>query len=136
KLGDIEQFAADVGPGSFTGVKVGVTLAKTWAYAHHKPVAAISAFDLISTDQPAAIPIRRGVIFGRDLNGVRQISEEETRGFVGYAEGCCEEIFPDAERVQAAGLEPLSPFALTAEYQIAPSISQAKRPIIMGDPHG
>lgn len=137
-LSDIDLFVGDVGPGSFTGVKVGVTLAKTWAYAQQKPVAAVSAFDLISPDSPAAIPIRRGVVFGRDGDEVRQLEDAEISRYVGYAEGCSEQVLPDAKRVAALldRLKPISPFELTAEYHLAPSISQAKKPLIMGEGHG
>jgi tRNA threonylcarbamoyladenosine biosynthesis protein TsaB len=37
----VEVWAADLGPGSFTGVKVGVTLAKTLAYAMGKRAAGL-----------------------------------------------------------------------------------------------
>ncbi len=138
RLSQVELFVGDVGPGSFTGVKVGVTLAKTWAYAHSTPVAAISAFDLISATEPAAVPIRRGVIFGREEGKVRELGEGELNGFVGYAEGCRETVYPDAKRAGELldRLDRISPFELTAEYHLAPSISQAKKPLIMGDAHG
>lgn len=42
KLKDVDIFAAANGPGSFTGVRVGLTAIKGMAEAHDKPVAAIS----------------------------------------------------------------------------------------------
>lgn len=43
KLEDIDYFAASVGPGSFTGVRIGVATAKGFAQATNKPCVAVSA---------------------------------------------------------------------------------------------
>jgi tRNA threonylcarbamoyladenosine biosynthesis protein TsaB len=47
-LRDIEAFAVGRGPGSFTGVRVGVTLAKTFALALGRPVIGISSLDALA----------------------------------------------------------------------------------------
>jgi tRNA threonylcarbamoyladenosine biosynthesis protein TsaB len=47
-LDDIELFAVGVGPGSFTGVRVGVTFAKLWAEVYQKPLVAISSLDILA----------------------------------------------------------------------------------------
>ncbi len=44
-LADIEAFATGLGPGSFTGVRVGVTMAKVWAMTLDKPVVGVSSLD-------------------------------------------------------------------------------------------
>ena len=43
KCGDIDVFAAVAGPGSFTGVRIGVTTVNAFAYAEKKPIAAVSS---------------------------------------------------------------------------------------------
>lgn len=45
---DIDLIAVDVGPGSYTGLRVGVTCAKTLAYALNKPVIGVPVFDIIA----------------------------------------------------------------------------------------
>ena len=43
QLSDIDLFAVDAGPGSFTGVRIGVTTVNAFAYAEKKPIAAVSS---------------------------------------------------------------------------------------------
>lgn len=45
---DIDLIAVDVGPGSYTGLRVGVACAKTMAYALRKPVIDVPIFDIIA----------------------------------------------------------------------------------------
>ena len=47
-LCDIDAFAAVTGPGSFTGIRIGVSTAKALAYANGKKVLAVTAFDLLA----------------------------------------------------------------------------------------
>ncbi|MBQ2202345.1 MAG: tRNA (adenosine(37)-N6)-threonylcarbamoyltransferase complex dimerization subunit type 1 TsaB [Clostridia bacterium] len=45
---DMDAFAADVGPGSFTGVRIGVCMANALGAAHHKPVVAVDALETLA----------------------------------------------------------------------------------------
>lgn len=79
-LGQIDLFAVAAGPGSFTGLRVGLTAVKAWAEVHRKPIAAISGLEAIASEAvrgtggpkspPRATVVapfldaRRGQIFG------------------------------------------------------------------------
>jgi tRNA threonylcarbamoyladenosine biosynthesis protein TsaB len=77
-LDQIDVFAVAAGPGSFTGLRVGLTAVKAWAEVHGKPIAAISGLHAIAAESLAAeapnaphahfiapfLDARRGQIFG------------------------------------------------------------------------
>lgn len=45
---DMDAFAADVGPGSFTGVRIGVCMANALGAAHQKPVIPVNALEALA----------------------------------------------------------------------------------------
>ena len=68
---DLDAFAVDVGPGSFTGVRIGVCLANALGLAHGKPVIAVNALEalaepLLGTEETvcALIDARNGNGYG------------------------------------------------------------------------
>ena len=48
QLSEMDIFAVATGPGSFTGLRVGLTAVKAWAEVHGKPVAAISGLEAVA----------------------------------------------------------------------------------------
>ena len=55
RLADVELFAAATGPGSFTGIRVGLAAAQGWAGAFGRPVRGVSALEaMVEAAQPAA----------------------------------------------------------------------------------
>lgn len=47
KPNDINKLAVCIGPGSFTGTRIGVTIAKTMAYSLSIPIVSLSSIDLV-----------------------------------------------------------------------------------------
>jgi len=68
-LAQVDAFAVDVGPGAFTGLKIGAMLAKSWVHALDKPLVAVSAFEACAAQMPAgaptlvALPARRDALY-------------------------------------------------------------------------
>jgi len=50
---DVDLFAVSQGPGSYTGIRVGITCAKTMAYALGKHVAGVPSLDVLAENAPA-----------------------------------------------------------------------------------
>lgn len=47
-VGDIDLFGCCVGPGSFTGIRIGVSVIKGLAFGQNKPCAALSSLDVLA----------------------------------------------------------------------------------------
>jgi tRNA threonylcarbamoyladenosine biosynthesis protein TsaB len=82
KLSDIDCFAAASGPGSFTGVRVGLACIKGLAEALNKPAVAISNSQAISTFGTAPlraveIDARRGEIYGAVYDDTARLVQPE-----------------------------------------------------------
>ena len=109
-LDDVGAVAADVGPGLFTGLRVGVITAKAMATALRVPVIGVSSLDLL------AFPVRftprrivsvvdaaRGEVFygfyRQVPGGVQRLSEHR----VGRPEQLCSEILATGEECLAVG---------------------------------
>jgi tRNA threonylcarbamoyladenosine biosynthesis protein TsaB len=53
RMNQIDVFAVAAGPGSFTGLRVGLTAVKAWAEVHGKPIAAVSGLEAIAAQSKA-----------------------------------------------------------------------------------
>lgn len=47
KISDISDIIVNIGPGSFTGVRIGVVIAKTMAYLLNKPIRSINSLEML-----------------------------------------------------------------------------------------
>lgn len=72
---DIDKIMVVNGPGSFTGIRVGVTIAKTYAYSLNKKIVMISSLEAMAlsskTESTFKVPIidaRRGYVYGAIYN--------------------------------------------------------------------
>src|SRR5689334_21120508 len=71
QLSQVDAYAVAAGPGSFTGVRVGLTTVKAWAEVYGRGIAAVSRLDALATqalgEEPrvaAFLDARRGQVFG------------------------------------------------------------------------
>ncbi len=70
KIGQFDLFAVVSGPGSFTGLRVGLTAVKGWAEVYGRPVAAISGLEAVAVQAPgnerwiaSVMDARRGQVY-------------------------------------------------------------------------
>ena len=81
-INDIDKILVVNGPGSFTGIRIGVTIAKTIAWSLKKDIVTISSLELMATtniDTKYIVPIidaRRGNVFAgiydKELNIIKE----------------------------------------------------------------
>jgi tRNA threonylcarbamoyladenosine biosynthesis protein TsaB len=97
-MSDIEVFAAVTGPGSFTGVRVGLTTIKAWSEVYGAPIVGVSRLEAIAsqangTDKYVAafVDAHRAQVFGglfRRGDSSLQLVDEEVvispEGFVQF----------------------------------------------------
>lgn len=130
-LSDVTMFVADQGPGSFVGVRVAVTLAKTLAYVNQSKVALVSAFDLICPVSDVQIHNRKGEFFLRRLGQEPTLeSGEMLPDVAGYGPLFENPTYPDAQNALSllASLVTYEPDKLILPYLVEPSISVPKTP--------
>jgi tRNA threonylcarbamoyladenosine biosynthesis protein TsaB len=98
RMNQVDVFAVAAGPGSFTGLRVGLTAVKGWAEVYRKPITAISGLEAIAAQASAPhdaphdaagemispfLDARRGHVFGSTYRrgqghqGVLQLVGEE-----------------------------------------------------------
>ena len=56
-LAHVEGFVVDVGPGSFTGLRIGMAFVKALAFCIKKPVVGIASLDVLAAGLPLATPL-------------------------------------------------------------------------------
>ncbi|MFM9874597.1 MAG: tRNA (adenosine(37)-N6)-threonylcarbamoyltransferase complex dimerization subunit type 1 TsaB [Fimbriimonadaceae bacterium] len=136
QVGVPKRIVVDVGPGSFTGVRVGVTIAKMLAHLYDVPLLGVSTFDLVS-ENPVAIGSKRGEVYVR-IPGSEPVTmaietAKETPGIV-MAEA--DELASLYSFLPEHALTKADPLSLTPLYVANPSISRAKQSHIMGETFG
>lgn len=86
-MSDVDGYAVAAGPGSFTGLRVGLTTVKGWAEVYGKPIAGVSRLEAMGLQAAGETPFmavftdaRRGQVFGvvyrREDRGLIRVGEE------------------------------------------------------------
>jgi tRNA threonylcarbamoyladenosine biosynthesis protein TsaB len=86
-LGQVDVFAVASGPGSFTGVRIGLTTVKAWSEVFKKPIVALSRLETVAAQSEGETPYvasfidaQRGQIFGalhnRTESGLTLVEQE------------------------------------------------------------
>jgi len=103
---EIDLYAVAAGPGSFTGVRVGLTTVKAWSEVYGRPIAAVSRLEAVAAEGTGSSPYvaafidaRRGQIFAalyRRLAPILQrVDEEMVIGPDKFLEWCVGRVGPD-----------------------------------------
>src|SRR5271154_4603999 len=64
-LPEFNLFAVTAGPGSFTGLRVGLAAVKGWAEVYGKPIAAVSALEAVAAQAHSTVPLLAPVLDAR-----------------------------------------------------------------------
>jgi tRNA threonylcarbamoyl adenosine modification protein YeaZ len=130
ELQGITGLMADTGPGSFTGVRVGVVFAKTLAFLNGVRCAGATAFDLIAAEALVSFPSKKGEFYVREIGQDLRVQTDFPAGAVGFGPGVAEPTYPSAARFGDlfSRLNWVAPEAFMPEYVLPPSISLPKRP--------
>lgn len=128
RIDDVSRIVSDVGPGSFTGVKVCVTMAKVLAYARQIPVAGLISNRLMPPAPRRAVAIKRGewVLFTE--SEIEVVASQEPPAEVWHA-AYDEQSHPFSFAHVASALDSLESVAaeeLLPFYATEPSISTPK----------
>jgi tRNA threonylcarbamoyladenosine biosynthesis protein TsaB len=84
-LAELDGYAVCAGPGSFTGLRVGLTTVKAWAEIYHKPIASLSRLEALAVSSP----------------------EPESEFVASYIDARRDQVFAALYALSGSGCEPL-----------------------------
>jgi tRNA threonylcarbamoyladenosine biosynthesis protein TsaB len=130
-LGDIDCFASAAGPGSFTGVRVGLTAVKGLAEANQRKAVGVSNLEALAWfgSGPLRAPVldaRRGEVYGAVYDaGLRIVQEEAVMPFEAWLSTLTAEPQRDIEIITNGFALPAHPFReVRAPRALAGTIAQ------------
>lgn len=74
---DLSKIAVNIGPGSFTGVRLGVTIAKTMSYCKNIPLVTVTSLEL-------GLPTNADYLFEEEKNGyyIGEVKDNEITDYI------------------------------------------------------
>jgi len=112
---EIEIFAVGLGPGSFTGLRIGITTARTFAHFLNKPLIGVSSLSLI------ARPIAWAAPPGAWISVINQATAQEVFALFGQKEMILNSLCP------GQAWEPLVEEALLSSFHIVEKMQSKKK---------
>ena len=114
-LSGVELYAASAGPGSFTGVRVGLTTVKAWSEVYGRPIAAISRLEAVASESTGSAPYvapfidaRRNQVFAalyrRQSAELQRLDEEMVIAPDKFLEWCAATV--GSERIDWVSTDP------------------------------
>ena len=117
----LEGIVVGLGPGSFTGVKIGVMAAKTLAWALEIPIFGVGSLDLIAAGTPVAEDMNTKLIVAvRSMRGEVYIKTFRINDGIWKADGGIDILSLNAQSV--SGYFPSGPVIISGES--APELSE------------
>lgn len=108
ELRQLEGIAVGLGPGSFTGLRIGLATVKALAYAAKLPVAGVSSLAAVALEGPA----------GRRLRPIAVARQGE--------------LYVGAYRREESALEALEPEQAMSPAELAPAIAGSPESLVLG----
>ncbi len=84
---DIDAFAVSIGPGSFTGLRIGLSTIKGFSYSTKKPVVPVSTLDAFARNLPFCSYLICPMLYAR--------KNEVYTGLYEWKQGLCRKIIPE-----------------------------------------
>ena len=132
EISEIDGYLADLGPGSFTGVKIAVTVAKTLGYINQKKVGGVMSHQLISGNDAVAVPIKKGQYVVRlNSSEIKVVDGLPADVRLGYGSDFDVQSYPHAKNFEGliSAVDYCDPVRLLPQYILEPSISTPKKRI-------
>jgi len=135
---DCDLFCADLGPGSFTGIRVGMMIVKAFAFAAKGLCCGALSFDLVDPKRDVVVPSKKGEWWHRSLGTEPTRVHVMPGGAIGWGNGIENPYYPSAIEFSnlMSSLNSVSPEELFPQYFGEPSISQPKNRSVILPPSG